>query len=152
MKMGLAMPRGGPKPTYLILCLIVLAGCGGGDGDASRTAGPLPPCADVEREIARPVLLPDDFPLPPGTKLTASRTPFEGQSVIEGAVPGGLEDAAAFFGDELEDAGYAAGRRDSEAGEVESLFTGKEVRGGWRVNAIPDCEGASKLTLILIRL
>ena len=127
----------------------MLAGCGG--GDASRTAGPLPRCAGVEREIPRPVLLPDDFPLPPGTKLTASRTPFEGQVVIEGAVPGGLEDSAAFFGDELEDAGYATGRRDAEAGEMESesLFTGENIRGGWRVNEIPDCDGASKLTLVL---
>jgi hypothetical protein len=106
----------------------------------------------VKKEIPRPEVLPGDFPLPPGTKLTASRTPFEGQGVIEGAVPGGLEDAAAFFGDELEDAGYAAGRRDSEPGEVESLFTGESLRGGWRVNDIPDCEGASKLTLVLIRL
>jgi hypothetical protein len=139
------------KPTYLILCLSLLTGCGG-DGDPKRTAGPLPPCAGVKKEIPRPPLLPDDFPLPPGTKLTHSRTPFEGQGVIEGAVPGGLEDSAAFFDDELEDAGYAAGRRDAEPGEVESLFTGKDLRGGWRVNTIPDCEGASKLTLVLIRL
>jgi hypothetical protein len=151
MKMGLVMPRGVPNPTYSILCLIVLVGCGGG-GDAARTAGPLPPCAQVEREIPRPALLPDDFPLPPGTKLSASETPFEDQAVIEGAVPGGLADAAAFFDDELEDAGYAAGRRDSERGEMEALFTGKEFRGGWRVNDIPGCEGASKLTLIMIRL
>lgn len=149
MKMALPMPRG-RNPTYPILCLILLAGCGG--GDASRTAGPLPRCAGVEREIPRPVLLPDDFPLPPGTKLTASKTPFEGQGVIEGAVPGGLEDVAAFFGEELEDAGYAAGRRESEPGEMESLFTGQDIRGGWRVNVIPDCEGASKLTLVLFRL
>jgi hypothetical protein len=138
------------NPTYPILCLLLLAGCGG--GDASRTAGPLPTCAAVGREISRPSTLPDDFPLPPGTKLTASRTPFEGQAVIEGAVPGGLEDVAAFFGDELEDAGYAAGRGESEAGEMEALFTGREVRGGWRVNDIPGCKGASKLTLVLFRL
>jgi hypothetical protein len=106
----------------------------------------------VKQEIPRPELLPADFPLPPGTKLTTSKMPFEGQGVIEGAVPGGLEDAAAFFDDELEDAGYAAGRRDSEPGEVESLFTGRELRGGWRVNDIPGCEGASKLTLVVIRL
>jgi hypothetical protein len=152
MRMRLVMPCGTPNPTYPILCLLVLAGCGGGSGDASRTAGPLPPCAGVEREIPRPAMLPEDFPLPPGTKLTATETPFEGQSVIEGAVPGGLGDAAAFFGDELEDAGYAEGRGDSEPGEMESTFTGKEFRGGWRVNDIPGCEGASKLTLILIRL
>ena len=137
--------------TYLFLVLVLAGGCGGG-GDAARTAGPLPACAGAEKEIPRPDLLPDDFPLPPGTKLTKSRKPFEGQGVIEGAVPGGLDDTADFFGDELEDAGYAAGRRDSEPGEVESLFTGKELRGGWRVNEIPDCEGASKLTLVLIRL
>jgi len=136
----------------LVLCVAVLGGCGGGGGDAERTAGPLPPCAAVKKEIPRPALLPDDFPLPPGARLTASKTPFEGQGVIEGAVPGSIDDAAAFFDDELEDAGYAAGRGDSEPGEAESLFTGKELRGGWRVNEIPNCEGASKLTLVVIRL
>lgn len=151
MRMVRAMGAKPRKRTYPFLLLTLLAGCGGG-GDASRTAGPLPPCAGVKKEIPRPELLPADFPLPPGTKLTASKTPFEGQGVIEGSVPGGLEDAAAFFDDELEDAGYASGRRDSEPGEVESLFTGKELRGGWRVNDIPDCEGASKLTLVVIRL
>ncbi len=139
------------KGTYLLLCLTFLAGCGGG-GESRRPAGPLPPCAGAKKAIARPALLPQDFPLPPGTRLTASRTPFEGQGVIEGAVPGGLDDVADFFGDELEDAGYAAGRRDSEPGEVESLFTGEALRGGWRVNEIPNCDGASKLTLVLIRL
>jgi hypothetical protein len=149
--MELAMRPGPRNPTYLILCLTLLAGCGGGE-ESRPPAGPLPPCAGAKKEIARPALLPDDFPLPAGTRLTTSRTPFEGQGVIEGAVPGGLDAAADFFGDELEDAGYAAGRRDSEPGEVESLFTGKDLRGGWRVNEIPNCDGASKLTLVLIRL
>jgi hypothetical protein len=149
--MKLAMRPGPRNVTSLILYLALVAGCGGG-GEAARPAGPLPACAGVKKEIPRPALLPKDFPLPPGTKLTTSRTPFEGQGVIEGAVPGGLDAAAEFFGDELEDAGYAAGRRDSEPGEVESLFTGKSLRGGWRVNDIPNCEGASKLTLVLIRL
>jgi hypothetical protein len=152
MKMKLAMRPEPRNVTALILYLALVAGCGGGGGDAERAAGPLPACAGAKKEIARPALLPQDFPLPPGTKLTMSRTPFEGQGVIEGAVPGGLDDAAEFFGDELEDAGYAAGRRDSEPGEVESLFTGKSLRGGWRVNDIPNCDGASKLTLVLIRL
>jgi hypothetical protein len=150
--MKLAMRPGPRNPTTLVVCFALVAGCGGGDGDAERPAGPLPACAGAKEEIPRPALLPEDFPLPPGTKLTTSRTPFEGQGVIEGAVPGGLDDAAAFFADELEDAGYAAGRRDSEPGEVESLFTGKSLRGGWRVNEIPDCKGASKLTLVLVRL
>jgi hypothetical protein len=152
MKMKLAMRPGPRNVTSLILYLALLVGCGGGSSDAEPPTGPLPACAGAKKEIARPALLPKDFPLPPGTKLTTSRTPFEGQGVIEGAVPGGLDAAAEFFGDELEDAGYAAGRRDSEPGEVESLFTGKSLRGGWRVNVIPNCEGASRLTLVLIRL
>jgi hypothetical protein len=154
VRMGLVMLSEPRNPSCLLLCLALLAGCGGGgDGNAAeRTAAPLPACAGANREIPRPELLPQDFPLPPGTKLTTGRTPFEGQAVIEGAVPGGLDDAAEFFDDELEDAGYAAGRRDSEPGEVESLFTGKSLRGGWRVNDIPNCDGASKLTLVLIRL
>jgi hypothetical protein len=130
---------------------LVLAGCGGGDGGGERPTS-LPACAGGEPAIARPAVLPDGFPLPPGTKLTSSREPFEDQAIIEGTVPGSLDDAADFFGDELEDAGYEPGRRDRESGEIETLFTGSGLRGGWRVNEIPDCEGASKLTLVLVRL
>jgi hypothetical protein len=145
------MGGGRRHPTYSILFLtLVLAGCGGGDGGERPTS--LPACAVGEPAIARPAILPDGFPLPPGTKLTSSREPFEDQAIIEGAVPGGLDDAADFFGDELEDAGYEAGRRDREPGEVETLFTGTNLRGGWRVNEIPNCHGASKLTLVLVRL
>jgi hypothetical protein len=109
-------------------------------------------CAGSPAGIARPAELPESFPLPPGTKLTKRETPFEGQAVIEGVVPASLEEAAGFFEAELEASGFQPGRRESEPGEVEGLFTGKELRGGWRVNAIDGCEGASKLTLVVIRL
>jgi hypothetical protein len=151
--MGLAMGPGPRKPTVLFLVLgLALAGCGGGEDRASEASAQLPACAGAKKTVPRPELLPADFPLPPGTRLTSSRLPFEDQAIVEGVTPGGLDVAADFFGDELEDAGYAAGRRDAEPGERESLFTGHDLRGGWRVNDIPGCKGASKLTLVLIRL
>ena len=130
------------------------AGAAAATDDASRTAGPSAPLRGREEGRSRgPLCSPATSPCRPATKLTASRTPFEGQGVDRGRRPRRpRRTPPTFFGDELEDAGYAAGRRDAEPGEVESLFTGENLRGGWRVNDIPNCEGASKLTLVLIRL
>jgi hypothetical protein len=130
--------------------LLLLAACGGGgDGDADPAAT-LPPCAGKEPAIERPEALPADFPLPPGTVLRRQERPFPGQVVIRGAVPGELDDAGSFFDGELEDAGYRVGRNDAEPGEREALFTRGAIRGGWRVNSIPDC-AAVTLTLVVIR-
>jgi hypothetical protein len=132
------------------LALLAAAACGGG-GD--KDAGPpatLPACAGNGPPIERPAELPADFPLPPGAVLRRKEKPFPGQVVIRGAVPGDLDGAGAFFEGELEDAGYRVGRNDAEPGEREALFTRGPLRGGWRVNSIPDCAAVS-LTLVVIR-
>jgi hypothetical protein len=110
----------------------------------------MPACARAGTGIdAREV--PAGFPLPPGTVVTQEQQPFEGQVVVRGFVPGELGAAADFFRGELPDAGYELGRGDAEPGEAESLFTGEGVRGGWRVNAIPNCAGAVRLLLVFVR-
>jgi hypothetical protein len=111
----------------------------------------MPACAKPEPKIEAPSDLPDDLPVPPGTVFTNAQRPFEGQLVLRGVVPGKLNSAANFFRDSLPDAGYELGVGDAEPGEAESLFTGAGVRGGWRVNAIPDCDGAVRLLLVLVR-
>jgi hypothetical protein len=132
------------------LCLLG-AGCGGEE----RVSGPpprVPSCAAAGETIARPPEIPRDLPLPPGTALHAQERPYPDQVVVRGAVPAGLDDAASFFEDELPDAGYRVGRGDAEPNEREALFTGNGIRGGWRVRAIPACDGAVALTLVVIRL
>ena len=131
---------------------VAASACGGGEEGVSRPVPTVPPCAVEGRPIARPGDVPQELPLPPGTKLHAAERPYEDQVVVHGAVPGGLDEAASFFEDELSDAGYRLGRGDAEPNERESLFTGNGIRGGWRVRAIPACEGAVSLTLIVIRL
>jgi hypothetical protein len=111
----------------------------------------LPACAGTGRAIERPGELPDDLPLPPGTVLRSEQRPFPGQLIVRGVVPAGIDAAASFFEDELPDAGYELGRGDAEPGEREALFSGDGVRGGWRVNGIPECEEAVSLTLVVIR-
>jgi len=95
--------------------------------------------------------LPEGFPLPPGIVLISSQSPHAGQVVVRGVAPGELEAAADFFRKELVADGYDLGRSDSEAGEVESLFTGNGTRGGWRVNQIPRCSGAVRVFVVLVR-
>lgn len=76
--------------------------------------------------------------------------PFQGQSVVSGVSPGDLDGTRSFYEDGLDDAGYSRGRGESEPGEAEALFTGHGIRGGWRVNVIPGCDGAVRLTLVVV--
>ncbi len=94
--------------------------------------------------------MPEDFPLPAGTRLTTVRRPFPGQLVIDGFVNLGLDAAKDFFVDRLPAAGYQLGRGDAEPGEAEALFTGNGLRGGWRVREIPNCR-ALTVSLVFIR-
>jgi hypothetical protein len=130
--------------------LPLAAACGGGEATPETTpVGPgpeLPACAGTGTS---PPDLPVDFPLPPGTGVISSESPFASQLVVLGLVPGDLQDAASFFNETLSDYGYQSGIGDAEGNESEAPFTGNGYRGRWRVNAIPDC-AALRLTLVLI--
>lgn len=138
----------------VVLAAWPASGCGGGGNAAPATtagASSIPACAQPKVTIPTATGLPDDFPLPPGTVLISSERPHAGQVVVRGVAPGELEAAADFFRKELVADGYDLGRSDSEAGEVESLFTGNRTRGGWRVNQIPRCPGAVRVFVVLVR-
>jgi hypothetical protein len=129
--------------------LFVVAGCGGDEATPVTTSvepAELPACAGTGTS---PPDLPVDFPLPPGTGVISSESPFASQLVVLGLVPGDLQDAASFFNEALPDFGYQSGIGDAEGNESEAPFTGNGYRGRWRVNAIPDCP-ALRLTLVLI--
>lgn len=130
--------------------LPVASACGGAEGTRETTpvrpAPDLPECAGTGTS---PPDLPVDFPLPPGTRVVSSESPFENQLVVLGIVPGDLQDAASFFNETLPDHGYRIGIGDAEGTESEAPFTGNGYRGRWRLNAIPDC-AALRLTLVLI--
>jgi hypothetical protein len=130
--------------------LTIAAACGGDEATPEITpvepAPELPACAGTGTS---PPDLPIDFPLPPGTGVISSESPFANQLVVLSVVPGDLQDAAAFFNETLPDHGYQVGIGDAEGNESEAPFTGNGYRGRWRVNAIPDC-AALRLTLVLI--
>ena len=131
-------------------CASLPVACGGSDGDGD-TAAVLPSCAKPTTTIPRPKALPQSLPVPPGTVFTQVEMPFPGQSVVSGLSPGDLDGTRSFYGDRLEDAGYRQGDGESEPGETEALFTGPGVRGGWRANTMPGCDGAVRLTLVIVR-
>jgi hypothetical protein len=133
-----------------VVGLLVPLGCGSGNEPSAGDAVEVPPCAQTEESITRPDELPSDFPLPPGTIITSSATPSPGQLRIGGVIPADIQQAAEFFADELPRAGYELGRGDSEQGEAEAPFTGRGVRGEWKVNGILNCSNAVTLTLVVI--
>jgi hypothetical protein len=129
---------------------VLLAGCGGSDGDGEEPSATLPACAKPGRTIPRPKALPERLPVPPGTLFTRVEVPFENQSIVSGVSPGGLDSIRSFYGEKLDETGFQEGRGESEPGETEALFSGHGVRGGWRANVIPGCEGAVRLTLVVV--
>jgi hypothetical protein len=141
---------GGNHTFALIALLVLITGCGGSDGGSGQVPAALPACAKPKKPIPRPEALPESLPVPPGTVFSRVEVPFENQSVVSGASPGSLDSTRSFYGEELEAAGYQEGRGESEPGETEALFSGQGVRGGWRANVIPGCEGAVLLTLVVV--
>jgi hypothetical protein len=137
-----------------IAVLLLTAACGGDDdGSAAEPTGEgpaptLPECAGGG--AAQSTVIAVEFPLPAGTRIISSESPFQGQIVVLGLVPADLQEAAAFFNETLPDHGYQVGIGDSEGSESEAPFTGNGYRGKWRVNSIADCAGAVRLTLVLI--
>ena len=109
----------------------------------------LPTCAGSKAAAAAAPELPVDFPLPPGTAIVSTASPYTSQVVALGLVPGDVQAAAGFFNSTLPDEGYQVGIGDSEGSESEAPFKGNGYRGKWRVNGIPDC-AAVRLTLVLI--
>jgi hypothetical protein len=142
---------GGNLSFSLVAVCVLLAGCGGSDGGADSAPTTVPSCAKPKQTIPRPETLPAKLPIPPGTLFTRVETPFAGQSIVSGVSPGSLGSVRSFFNEKLDEAGYQQGRGESEPGETEALFSGRGERGGWRANAIPRCEGAVRLTLVLVK-
>jgi hypothetical protein len=142
---------GGNHTFALIALFVLITGCGGSGGNGEGTPVTLPACAKPKKTIPRPKALEESLPVPAGTVFTRVEVPFENQSVVSGVSPGSLERTRSFYGEELEAAGYQEGRGESEPGETEALFSGQGVRGGWRANVIPGCEGAVLLTLVVVK-
>lgn len=136
--------------VLLLVAGLFVTACGGGDIESSEEpTRVLPACAGAGTGVDPPKTFPDDFPLPSGTVITSADSPFDGQLVLVGAVPGDLQEAAGFFNAALPERGYEVGIGDAEGSESEAPFTGNGFRGKWRVNGIPDC-AAVRLTLVLI--
>jgi hypothetical protein len=134
----------------LALC-VLLAGCDGSEPEQQGGPQTLPACARPAEMIPRPAALPSGFPVPAGTVFTKAEKPFPEQHVLSGISPGSLETIRSFYKDGLDEAGYEEGPGESEPGETEALFSGRGVRGGWRANVIPKCDGAVRLTLVIVR-
>jgi hypothetical protein len=146
------LPRTGGNLSFSLFALcVLLAGCGGSDGGGDSAPLTLPSCAKPKQTIPRPKALSSKLPIPPGTLFTRVETPFAGQSIVSGISPGSLESIRSFYNEELGEAGYEQGRGESESGETEALFSGRGERGGWRANAIPRCDGAVRLTVVLVK-
>jgi hypothetical protein len=109
-------------------------------------ASTLPPCAHAGAPVAIPPEFPKNFPLPPGTVITATRR-ADPATVLEGLIPMELPKATRFFLQNLTAAGYRLGRGEAERGEAEDRFFGNGVIGFFRLRSMRDCPGALELAI-----
>lgn len=135
------------SPTVLAACALVLAGCAGsgGNGAAKR----LPDCiAATDSDTAR-AALPADLPLPEGAVLEKQTTTSGGTLLVEGFVPGSLEENVSFFRDRLPEAGYALGDSEAEEHDAEQRFAGNGSDGYLKLRTVGGCNGALALAVAL---
>jgi hypothetical protein len=134
------------------LLLLLMAGCTGSEtSKLGPPASTLPPCANAGTPISLPSEFPDNFPLPPGTVVTASQRSAAGPITITASIPTDFKRAVAFFQTTLPAAGYQLLEGDAEMDEAESTFAGQGFRGKWKINGILNCPGAVRLTLAIAR-
>jgi hypothetical protein len=108
-------------------------------------------CNPVGPSRARPASLPEVFPLPRGTVITAvTVSRIAGAPPVRyiwGHVPLPFPAAASFFARELPRQGFALIRAETEPGEADARFAGHGRRGGWQVLAMRGCP--QKVLLLL---
>ena len=113
---------------------------------AEAPASSLPPCAHAGPPVSIPSEFPKNFPLPPGTVITASRR-ADAAVVLEGFIPMELPKATRFFLQNLTAAGFRLGRGEAERGEAEDGFTGNGLVGFFKVRSIEGCPGTLQFTI-----
>ena len=126
----------------------IAAGRDGGGGSPDAANAKSPPCARAGKPVERPESVPANL-LPPGTVLTSRINLPRERTLVMGVIPLGFRSAVDFYVTKLPAAGYQLGAGDAEQNEAEALFLGDRVRGKWKVNGIPNCPNAVRLTLLV---
>jgi hypothetical protein len=115
----------------------------------AQTTPALPACAKVVQPIAIPPEFPANFPLPPGTVITARENRSDDRIILTTVVPAlDVKGAAQFFEQALPKAGFTITEGESEPGEAEANYEGNGYKGRWKVNSIDGCSGAISLTVL----
>jgi hypothetical protein len=127
---------------------VVRAAAAPSPGESLAPVPSLPPCVQAGPALTIPPEFPKDFPLPPGTVVTASRR-VGPAIVLEGFVPMELPKAMRFFLQKLTAAGFRPGRGEAERGEAEDRFIGKGVIGYLRLRSMEQCPGALQLVIMV---
>jgi hypothetical protein len=116
----------------------------------------MPACAPKVTTVAAPTQMPTNFPWPRNTQIyravVMNQDTANVQLQIMALAPLNLSDAARFVFDALPKASYQVLYREEEPTESEGLFRGHGWRGSWRINTIPNCEGATTWVVILVKL
>jgi len=110
----------------------------GGTGRAQASG--LPACVQPGGHATLPSTL-VRFPLPRGTVVERRQLKY-GYAIYSGYVPGAINPVRDFFVSRLPAAGFHLGAGDAEAAEAEAAWSGRGVRGRWKVQAVYGCPGA----------
>ena len=135
-----------PAP-FLLLVLLVVAGCGSG-GSKGTVGGTLPSCANAGSPVELPSSL-ASFPLPKGAVIDRTRKDVAGNTIYGGYVPGDVEATRDWYEENLPKSGYEVREGDSEEHEAEAEFEGHGVEARYKVRDVAGCDGALSLEVAL---
>jgi hypothetical protein len=120
---------------------------GGVSRPTAQPSGNVPDCIYPQR-VPTPRWLPDDLPFPAGTYTTQELGLDGGYHKAVMVLPGSLTAWTKFVLDQWPKSGYVLGRGDSEAYEVEDVFTKAPAVGAFKAVSEFCSPGYSKMLLI----
>jgi hypothetical protein len=146
-----------------LLLALAIAGCGGSSSSSgnnqpspqtatqSYTYDPakahVPACAHAAKAIAFPANFPQNFPVPNGTVIDATRVPIGGGIAAVGFVPSpSFKTTVDFFPAQIKAAGFKMLHLEVDSpNDSEGEYSGHGFVGGWALRSL--CPGAMTLQI-----
>ncbi len=151
------------RVAVLVAAAVLCAGCGSSGGrvtaagtDPDRATGPVADdlattvCSPrAASHAARPPAgFPTDFPLPPGTVVTAGDDRGSAGLVVTGITGRPFAEVLAALQHDLPARGYTPDHGETEPRDAESDWTSAGFTGRWAIREVPSCPGDTTVSVV----
>jgi len=143
-----------PAAAAAVVVAAALTACSS-SGDAGKNASldaeTITTCAAAAKAVPLPAGFPAEFPLPPGTVVTAATDRGSAGLVVTGVTATAFEDVLAALQHQLPEHGFTAEDGETEPHDAESDWRSATFDGRWAIREIPQCPGDTSVSVVARR-